>query len=130
MKVNRVDHIAINTTDIDVSVKYYEKMFGFQKIKEADMGECILVYMEIVSGSYLELFNLKGACEKGTVPENLQGLRHIAFDVDDIKAWEKHLKENNAEFVMELTRMEPIKKDGILVKDPDGVVVELSADYE
>lgn len=129
MKIDRIDHIAINTLDIEESVRYYQEMFGFQEVNRADMGECVLVYLEINPGSYLELFDLKGACERGNVPETMQGLRHIAFHVDDIKAWEKSLKEKNAKFLMELTRMEPIRKDGILIQDPNGAVIELSADY-
>lgn len=129
MKVNRIDHIAINTIDIEKSVRYYEEMFGFREISRADMGGCILVYLETSPGAYLELFDLKGTCEKGSVPENLQGLRHIAFHVDDIKGWERHLKDKKADITMELTRMEPIQKDGILIRDPNGVIIELSADY-
>ncbi len=129
MKIDRIDHIAINTLDIEESVKYYEEMFGFRQVSRADMGECILVYLEINPGSYLELFDLKGTCEEGDTPEKRQGLRHIAFHVDDIKAWEKRLKEKNAEITMELTRMEPIQKDGILIRDPNGVIIELSAEY-
>lgn len=129
MKINKVDHIAINTADIEKSVTFYEEVFGLKKVKCADMGDCILVYLEICSGVYLEMFDLKGTCEKGSSREKKQGLRHIAFHVEDIKTWEKHLKDKNVEFVMELTRMEPIHKDGILIRDPDGVIVELSADY-
>lgn len=125
----KIDHIAINTRDIEKSVRYYSEVFGFKEVNRVDMGECILVYMEICPGSYLELFDLKGNSIEGSVPENMQGLRHIAFHVEDIKAWEKNFKENNAEFVMELTRMEPIRKDGILISDPDGVIIELCADY-
>ena len=129
LKVNKVDHIAINTINIEESVSYYEKMFDFREVSRADMGACILVYMEVCPGTYLELFDLKGTCEEGTVPEAMQGLRHIAFYVEDIRAWEKHLKEEHADFTMELTRMEPIRKDGILIRDPNGVIIELSADY-
>ena len=129
MKINRIDHIAINTINIEESVEYYEKMFGLKEVKRADMGEVILVYLEICPGSYLELFDLKGSCEKGSVSENLQGVRHFSLDVDDIKEWEKHLKEHNADITMELTRMEQIRKDGILIRDPNGVIVELNADY-
>ena len=129
MKINKVDHIAINTRDIEASVRYYYDVFGFREVSRADMGSCILVYLEICPGTYLELFDLKGNCIEGDVSEDLHGLRHIAFNVDDIKVWEKRLKEKNTEFIMELTRMEPIRKDGILIKDPDGVIIELSADY-
>lgn len=129
MRIDRIDHIAVNTIEIETSVRFYEEMFGFKEVSRADMGECILVYLETSPGSYLELFDLKGACEQGNVSENMQGLKHIAFHVDDIKLWEEHLKEKKAEIVMELTRMEPIQKDGILVRDPNGVIIELSADY-
>ncbi|MEA4895580.1 MAG: VOC family protein [Oscillospiraceae bacterium] len=129
MKIDKVDHIAINTINIEESVRYYSDLFGFRETDRADMGSCVLVYMQICPGAYLELFDLKGNTAEGGTPENLQGLRHIAFHVDDIKAWEKALKEKEADFVMEITRMEQIRKDAILVRDPNGVIIELSADY-
>lgn len=129
MKINHVDHIAINTKNIDESVAYYKKMFGFEEIYRADMGALDLVYLKVNENTRLELFDLRGNCEEGCVSENLQGLRHIAFHVDDINAWNEALKEKGAEFTMELTRMEPIRCDGILIKDPNGVIIELSAGY-
>jgi len=129
MKINHVDHIAINTIDIDESIEYYKKMFGFDLVKRVDMGTCELVYMKVNDNTSLELFNLHGSCERGAVPEAMQGLRHIAFQVDDIKAWNEALKAKGAEFTMELTRMKPIRMDGILIRDPNGVIIELSAGY-
>ncbi len=129
MKISNIDHIAINTADIEESVEYYYNVFGFREVSRADMGNVTLVYLEICPGSYIELFDLRGECEMGGTPENLQGLRHIAFHVDDIEECSRRLKDKNADFVMELTRMEPIRKDGILIRDPNGVIIELSADY-
>ena len=129
MKINRIDHIAVNTLDIEESVAFYKRMFGFKEIKRADMGELTLVYLEICEGSYIELFDLRGACEKGERPEALQGVRHFSLDVDDLRAWEAHLKKEGAEFTLEYCRMEPIRKDGIIIKDPNGTLIELNADY-
>ena len=129
MIINRIDHIAVNVLNIEESVRFYKEIFGFREIKRVDMGELTLVYLEICKGSYLELFDLRGKCEKGDFSENLQGIRHFSIDVDDINAWNEHLKEKNADIVMGLTRMEQLKKDGILVRDPNGTIIELNADY-
>lgn len=128
MKLNQVHHIAINTLDIEASVTFYREMFGFEEASRADMGNCILVYLKVCEGSYLELFDLKGACEAGCVTENQQGLRHIAFDVEDIEAWNAALKAKHADFAMELCEMEPIRKKGLLIRDPNGAIIELCED--
>lgn len=125
MKLNNVHHIAVNTLDIETSIAFYRDMFGFEEEKRADMGNCILVYLKISPDSYMELFDLKGDCESGSIPENLQGLRHIAFDVQDIEAWNQHLKKKNAEFVMDLCEMPSINKKGLLIRGPNGTVIEL-----
>ena len=128
MKIENVHHIAINTLDIEKSVAYYEKMFGFKEESRADMGDCTLVYLKVCQGTYLELFDLRGGCERGTRPEALQGLRHIAFGCEDIEAWNAALKEKGAKFTMELCDMEQIGKRGLLIEDPNGVILELSED--
>lgn len=92
MKLNQVHHIAINTLNIEESVQFYQELFGFTEASRADMGACTLVYLKVAENTFLELFDLRGSCEKGSVPENLQGLRHIAFDVTDIEAWNRLLK--------------------------------------
>ncbi|MBR0085280.1 MAG: VOC family protein, partial [Lachnospiraceae bacterium] len=45
MKINKIDHIAVNTLDIEESVAFYTRMFGFKEIKRADMGALTLVYL-------------------------------------------------------------------------------------
>ena len=128
MKLNRVHHIAINTLNIEESVQFYQELFGFAEVSRANMGACTLVYLKVAENTFLELFDLRGSCEKGSVPENLQGLQHIAFDVTDIEAWNRLLKEKNANFAMELCTMEQISKKGLLIRDPNGVIIELCED--
>ncbi len=130
MKMTKVDHLGINTLDIEESVKYYTDMFDFRETGRADMGPLTLVYMENPEGIVLELYDLRGNVIPGERPEALQGFRHVAFFVDDIKAWNERLKSKGAEFTMELTRMPQIKRDGILVKDPNGYIIELTAEYK
>ena len=129
MIIERVDHIAINTKNINESIEYYGRVFGFNEVFRADMGVCELVYLKVNENTTLELFDLRGACEEGAVSESRMGLRHIAFQVDDINAWNKRLKECGGTFTMELTRMENIRSEGLLVCDPNGVIIELCKGY-
>ncbi len=128
MRINHMQHVAVNTVDINRSIRFYEEVMGLKKMTDADMGECTLVYMRVDDNSCIELFDLRGACEKGAVPEARQGLRHIAFDVDSVAEWSAFLKEKEVPFVMEITEMPPIGKRAILIKDPDGTVIELCED--
>jgi len=47
-------------------------------------------------------------------------------DVDSIIEWNMYLKEKNVPFVVDVTEMELINKRAIIVKDPNGVQIELS----
>lgn len=110
MKLNNVHHIAVNTLDIETSIAFYRDMFGFEEKARANMNGCIRAYLEISPGSYMELFDLAGNCERGSTPENLQGIRHIAFDVQNIEEWNQYLKEKKAEFILDLCEMPAIEK--------------------
>ena len=129
MKMRNPDHIGINTLDIEESVRFYTDVFGFSETGRVDMGDMTLVYMDTGTDLRLELYDLRGNVITGDLPEAKQGFRHIAFYVDDINAWNQRLKEKNVEFTMELTRLPQLGRDGILVKDPNGFIIELTSDY-
>lgn len=125
MKLNNVHHIAINTNDIDESIAFYRDILGFQEVHTADMGSCILTYMKVSEDAYIELFDIGGNTDRNPVPENHEGIIHIAFDVDGLLDWESLLKKRRVNFVMEVTEMPQIQKRALLIKDPNGVVIEL-----
>ncbi|WP_353423683.1 VOC family protein [Christensenella massiliensis] len=125
VKISHTHHIAVNTVEIERSVSFYRDILGFQEVKRADMGPCTLVYMKISEDAYMELFDLRGNTECWVVAENCRGLRHIAFEVDDISAWNVFLKEKGIPFVQEISEMPEIGKRALLISDPNGVVVEL-----
>ena len=128
MMISHIDHIAVNTHDIEKSVDFYREVFGFSETARADMGECILVYLKIDNHSSMELFDLKGFCKMGKAEENFRGVRHIAFHVDDIESWDRKLKELGVKYLMDLTHLKQIDQHCLLIEDPDGVVIELCAD--
>ena len=132
MKINHVDHIAINTLDIEESIRFYCDILGFQLENRVDMDELgpeTLVYVRVNEHTRMELCDLRGRCT-AKQPYNTTegGLRHIAFDVDDLPAWEKYLEEKGVPFECKLIDLPMLGKRGLLIYDPDGTVVELCCD--
>lgn len=128
MKINHTQHIAVNTKNIDESIAFYRDIMGFKQASRAVFDALDLVYMQIGDDCYIELFDLRGSVIDQTAPEKQAGLRHIAFDVDDVAAWNAFLKEKKIPFVQEITEMLEINKRAILISDPNGVVIELCED--
>jgi len=128
MKINTVNHIAINTMHIEESIKFYTEVLNFKLKEKIDIGDCVLVYIEVNKDTSIELFDLKGACIDRTPTDEDRGLRHIAFAVEDIAAWNEHLKSKGATFKLDLCEFTPVKKNIILIEDPDKVVIELCED--
>ena len=103
MKLRRVHHIAIIATDYERSKDFYTRVLGFEFLeefyreeRESWMGKLAL------DGSYIvELFSFPTPAVRPGWPE-ATGLRHLAFEVDDV---EGTLAELDAE-ASELTVVE------------------------
>lgn len=128
MRINGIDHIAINTVDINQSVKFYTEVMGFELIKRVPNGDNTLVYMKINESSTIELFDHEKDIKYSEHPENASGTAHIALGVSGIKEWNEHLKKHNVEFTLPLCALGHLGKNVLLFKDPNGVVIELSED--
>ena len=75
------------------------------------------------SGAQIELFSFSNAPERPSFPE-AQGLRHLAFCVDDVQQMKGYLESKGVE-------VEPIRVDEFTGReftffaDPDGLPLEL-----
>ena len=118
-------HVAVICSDYHRAKAFYTEVLGFSVIDEnyraaRDSYKCDLV---LPDGSQLELFSFADAPPRLTRPE-AQGLRHLAFKVDDLDAAIKQLSNKNVE-------CEPIRVDEYTGKrftffqDPDGLPLEL-----
>jgi len=125
MKLRRVHHIAIIGTDYEKSKDFYTRVLGFELLDEVYreerdswMGNLAL------DGEYIvELFSFPTPAVRPTWPE-ATGLRHLAFEVDDVEA-------TLAELDTEGIRHEELRVDPYTGKhmafffDPDGLPLEL-----
>ena len=122
---NRIHHIAIICSDYQKSKDFYVNQLGFKIVAEVYREERKSYKLDLaVNDVYqIELFSFENPPARPSRPE-AQGLRHLAFEVDDI---EKEIERLNVFGIL----TEPIRVDEFTAKrftfftDPDGLPLEL-----
>ena len=124
IKINKVHHIAIICSDYEVSKAFYTTVLGFSIIREVYRKERDSWKLDLgLNGEYLiELFSFPDPPLRVSKPE-ARGLRHFAFEVDNIEDAVGWLNEKKVD-------VEPIRIDEFtgkkftFIADPDGLPIE------
>jgi glyoxylase I family protein len=124
LKINGIHHIAIICKDYNVSKHFYTQVLGFTIKQEVYRKERNSYKLDIeINGNYcIELFSFPNPPARPSMPE-ATGLRHIAFEVDDVEKTIAYLATHNV-------NAEPIRVDEFTQKkftfiaDPDGLPIE------
>ena len=127
MKLSRVHHIAVIVSDYAVSRDFYVNKLGFSIVREnyRPEREDWKLDLRINESTELEIFGVKNPPKRINRPEAC-GLRHLAFQVDDVEAAAAELAQMGIP-------CEPIRTDAFTGKkmtfffDPDGLPMELHA---
>jgi len=125
LQLNKIHHIAIICSNYDVSKKFYTEILNLTIIKETFRAERQSYKLDLkVNDIYqIELFSFPNPAARPSRPEAC-GLRHLAFEVDDIDA-AVHILNANA-VVTEAIRTDEITgKRFTFFADPDGLPLEL-----
>jgi glyoxylase I family protein len=124
LNINQIDHVAINVTDIQESIHFYSHILGFQQLQIVDCGEFDITYFGLPGGARLELFDYHG--KNQTVPrdENVVGLRHIAFQVQDVAEHERLLRLAGVDITLPTCDLPNLGARVLLFLDPNGVTLE------
>ncbi|WP_027091712.1 VOC family protein [Cohnella thermotolerans] len=125
MKLNRIHHVAIIASDYERSKRFYVELLGLEVVAETYRRERDSWKLDLaVGGSYqIELFSFPEAPERPSYPE-ARGLRHLAFEVDDVESTAAELREKG--IATEPIRVDPLTgKKFVFFADPDGLPLEL-----
>jgi glyoxylase I family protein len=120
-----VHHVAIIASDYAVSKSFYVDTLGLRIVQETFRAERNSWKLDLAlpDGTQIELFTFPDAPTRPNYPE-AQGLRHLAFAVDNIDTVVEALASKNV-------TSEPIRVDELTGKrftffcDPDGLPLEL-----
>jgi len=119
-----IDHVSINLRDAQKSYDFYGRLLGLKRLETVDCGEFDITYFALPDGSRLELFDLRGNTGGAPHLESDVGLRHVAFQVEDVAAHEKLLRESGVEITLPTTDLPNLGVRVLLFLDPNGVTLE------
>jgi glyoxylase I family protein len=123
--LNRVHHLAIICSDYKKSKAFYTKILGLEIIWEIYRKERQSYKLDLaLNGQYIiELFSFPSPPPRPSRPEGT-GLRHLAFEVDNLKSEIERLKGYN--IICEPIRLdETTNKRFTFFADPDNLPIEL-----
>jgi glyoxylase I family protein len=123
--LNCIHHISIICSDYKKSKVFYTKILGLKVIRETYRKERKSYKLDLaLNGVYIvELFSFPSPPSRLSRPEGT-GLRHIAFEVDDLNKVIEKLKKQQV-------TCEPVRRDETTGKyftffsDPDSLPIEL-----
>ncbi|MCX2479623.1 VOC family protein [Pedobacter sp. MC2016-15] len=123
--LKRIHHVAIICSDYAASKNFYVNILGLKIVQEVYRVERKSYKLDLsVGGLYqIELFSFVNPPERASGPE-ARGLRHLAFEVDDVAAVAAEL---NAKGVL----TEDVRVDEhtgnkfTFFTDPDGLPLEI-----
>jgi glyoxylase I family protein len=125
LNLKGVHHIAIIVSDYEKSKSFYTDVLGFTIDREVNREERQSFKLDLsLNGQYIiELFSFPNPPKRPSRPEST-GLRHLAFEVDNIEEAIEYLVKKDV-------HPEPIRVDEFTGKrftffaDPDDLPIEL-----
>lgn len=125
MKLNKIHHVAVICSDYERSKQFYTDVLGlkvksehYRKERDSWKADCYLDDIYII-----ELFSFPNPPARLSYPE-AAGLRHLAFEVDNIEAAVSELDNKNISHE-QIRTDELTGKKFIFFNDPDGLPIEL-----
>jgi glyoxylase I family protein len=125
VRLQRIHHVAVICSNYAVSKRFYTDVLGLEVIREVYRAErgSYKLDLALPDGTQIELFSFPDPPRRPNGPE-AQGLRHLAFAVDDLDATVRDLEAKGV-------AVEPIRVDEhtdrryTFFKDPDDLPLEL-----
>lgn len=124
LEINKVHHIAIICSDYEKSKHFYTEILGLKIIQEIYREDRASYKLDLsLNGTFIiELFSFENAPKRPSTPE-ASGLRHLAFEVNNITKTRAYFLANN--ITSEVIRIDVhTKKQFFFISDPDDLPLE------
>jgi glyoxylase I family protein len=133
----RFHHVALTVTDLDVSIPWYEKVFGIQYRTEIPHDGGTGMLLSDAERQLMVVLHRHDSNTGGRFTERETGLDHVGLRVSsraELEAWQTHLADLGVEQVGAADRpctQSPITDapyaSVLVFRDPDNIQLELFA---
>lgn len=122
----KLRHIAIACDDVEKTAKFYEDVFGMERVGETSASIADGVYLSdgVINMAILNYKTDEAAGkERG---KDYVGVHHFGFHVDNLDDAEKSIETHGGEFFLDL----PIDKESLYYekkyRDPNGIIFDIT----
>ncbi len=115
MKIS-LHHAHLFASNIEVSIKFYEEMFGAKILFDLKMAGARNIMIEIGKSK----INFYDQPPKG---KERGAIHHLGIETDDLEALVIHMKNKGFQFINKIKSLGPWKY--VMVAAPDNVLLEL-----
>ena len=122
----KLRHIAIACDDVEATARFYEEVFGMERVGETSASLADGVYLSdgVINLAILDYKTDEAAGEERG--KDYVGVHHFGFWVDDLEDAEKDIESNGGTFFLDL----PIDKESLYYekkyRDPNGIIFDIS----
>ncbi len=123
--LRRIHHVAVICSDYAVSRRFYTEILGLKVLAEnyREDRQSFKLDLALPDGGQIELFSFPHAPARPSYPE-ARGLRHLAFEVDDVAQFKSRLEAQGVQ-VEAVRTDEYTRRKFVFFADPDGLPLEL-----
>jgi catechol 2,3-dioxygenase-like lactoylglutathione lyase family enzyme len=141
MTIQRMDHVGIVVDDLAAATEFFIELGLVLQGEGAVEGRWVdrivglegvrteLAMMQTPDGhgrvELVKFHSPSNQGDNGHAPANTQGIRHVAFAIDDLDAVVARLRARGAELVGEVERYKDIYRL-CYVRGPEGIIIELA----
>ena len=122
----KLRHIAIACADVEATAKFYEDVFGMERVgtSESSLADGVYLSDGVINLAVLDYKTDEAAGkERG---KDYVGVHHFGFWVEDLAAAEESIEAHGGEFFLDL----PVDKDSLYYekkyRDPNGIIFDIS----
>lgn len=122
MKVKRLLHTRYRLNDLEKSVKFYKEILGLEEIRrhKSPRGSELVFLKAPESNEEIELCHFPNAGSVQVQPD----LTHLAFEVDSIEEFGKHLAKHGLNY-SEPPTVRPDSTGFAFIDAPEGYEIEI-----
>jgi catechol 2,3-dioxygenase-like lactoylglutathione lyase family enzyme len=115
--IQSIAHICIMTADLEATRKFYGDILKMPcKFRFMKNGAVMGYYFQVSGANFIEVF------ETHDTQKNPGAIRHVCFEVQNIRSLQIHLRESGLEVLD--PKMGPDHTWQLWCKDPNGIDVE------
>lgn len=123
MNLEKLNHFAITTCELDETIRFYHDVLGFTVESVLDDEHTRTVFMAKNGVCRIELIKKKPQSDT-----TMGMFDHIAIDVDDVRGMEERLRSSGVEILQTSTEISASNTRLLKLLDPNGICIALRED--